>query len=274
MNDTPQDASLDSREEERAARAFAAAKNWGVWFYSREGSRIGPVTFAELQAKAAEATLNPRLDMVWTHGMAEWKAAGEIDGLFERRAPLESPESLAPTTDPYAPPQPESPQDFMARQDEWPGARRRSFLLATLVFPFLWAFGFAAATPFLTSEFGADIMKFSAIGANLIPFIVGLYFALQRLVNLGMSRWWYLGNLVPILNFWVCYRCFACPAGYAYHKKLDGPGIFLAIVYWLLIAVVLLAVAAVVALMFGTIGSPEIQQQIRDALRAASALEA
>jgi hypothetical protein len=249
MNDTPQDA----------------------WFYSREGERIGPVTFAELRVKASEAALNPRLDMVWTHGMAEWKPAGEIEGLFERRAPLEPPESLAPAADPYSPPQQESPENFMAKEGGWPGARRRSFLIATLIFPFVWAFGLAAATPFLTSEFGPEIMKFAAIGANFIPFIVGLYFGLQRLVNLGMSRWWYLGNLVPILNFWVGYRCFACPAGYAYHKKLDGTGIFLAIVYWLMIAIALLAVAAVVALMFGAIGSPELQQQIRDAVRAASA---
>ena len=58
MNDTPQDA----------------------WFYSSEGERIGPVTFAELRVKASEAALNPRLDMVWTQGMAEWKPAGEIEG--------------------------------------------------------------------------------------------------------------------------------------------------------------------------------------------------
>ena len=66
---------------------------------------------------------------------------------------------------------------------------------------------------------------------------------------------------MPILNFWVGYRCFACPAGYAYHKKLDGVGIFLAIVYWLMIAVVLLAVAAVIAVLLGAVGSPELQQQ-------------
>jgi hypothetical protein len=59
-----------------------------VWFYAREGERIGPVTFAELRVKVAEAALNPRLDMVWTHGMAEWK----------------------PAADPYTPPQQESPE--------------------------------------------------------------------------------------------------------------------------------------------------------------------
>lgn len=249
MNNTPQDA----------------------WFYSREGERIGPVTFAALQDVAKQAGLNPRLDMVWTHGMAEWQAAGEIDGLFERRTPPAPPEHLAPAAEPGQSPERESPAEVMAKEGGWPGARRRSFLIATLVFPVLWIIGFAAATPLLSARFGPEIMKFAAIGANFIPLVVSLYFGLQRLVNLGMSRWWYLGNFVPFLNLWLGYRCFACPAGYAYHKKLDGPGLFLAIIYWLLIAVVLLAVIAAIAVMFGAIGSPEIQKQIGDAIRAATA---
>ena len=78
-----------------------------AWFYSREGERIGPVTFAELKVKATEAALNPRLDMVWTHGMPEWKPAGEIDGLFERRATPEAPRKRrARRPIPIAPPQP------------------------------------------------------------------------------------------------------------------------------------------------------------------------
>jgi hypothetical protein len=79
-----------------------------------------------------------------------------------------------------------------------------------------------------------------------------------------MSGWWFLGNLVPLLNFWVGYRCFACPAGYAYHKKIDGIGILLAIIYWGVILLAILAVAAVLALIFGAIGSPELQEQIRE----------
>jgi hypothetical protein len=241
-----------------------------AWFYSREGERIGPVTFAELKIKASEAALNPRLDMVWTHGMPEWKPAGEIDGLFERRVAQETSNESAPSADPYAPPQHDSPEEVMAGEGEWPGARRRSFLIACLVFPFLWAFGFTFAVAFLSAQFGPEIMKVVVPASNLVPLIVGLYFGLNRLVNLGMSRWWYLANFVPILNFWVGYRCFACPAGYAYHKKLDGAGIFLAIIYWLMIAVVLLAVAAVIAVLLGVGGSPELQQQFMDAIRKAS----
>lgn len=241
-----------------------------AWFYSREGERIGPVTFAALKVRATEAGLNPRLDMVWTHGMPEWKAAGEIDGLFERRNPPSPQDGDAASADPYAPPEYESAEELMAKEGEWPGARRRSFLAASLIFPFVWALGFKFATPFLTNQFGPEIMKVVTPASNVVPFLIGLYFSLARLVNLGMSRWWYLGNLVPILNIWVGYRCFACPAGYAYHKKLDGVGIFLAIIYWLMIAIVLVAIAAVVAMLFGFLGSPEIREQFMEAIRNAS----
>lgn len=235
-----------------------------AWFYSREGERIGPVTFAELKVKAVEGGLNPRHDMVWTHGMPEWKPAGETEGLFERRAGSELQESQ-PSADPYRPPEHESSEEIMSRDGEWPGARRRSFLAATLLFPILWAFGFAFLVPVLTSQFGGEIMKTMVPASNIIPLLVGLYFGLMRLVNLGMSKWWYLGNFVPILNFWVGYRCFACPAGYAHHKKLDGAGIFLAIIYWLLLVVALLVVAAVIAMFLGALG-PEFQQQLEEIL--------
>lgn len=137
----------------------------------------------------------------------------------------------------------------------------------TVLFPFLWNLGFAAAAAFLGQQFGPEIMGVATVGALFVPWIVAIYFGLQRLVNLGMSRWWYLANFVPILNLWVCYRMYVCPAGYAFHKKLDGPGVVLAILYWLMILLAVLMVAALIALMFGAIQSPELQQQLNEALR-------
>jgi uncharacterized membrane protein YhaH (DUF805 family) len=99
--------------------------------------------------------------------------------------------------------------------------------------------------------------------APLVPLAVLVYFSLKRLVNLGMSRWWCLAVFAPILNLWVGYRCFACPAGYAYHKKLDGPGIALAILYWLITVAAVLIVAAMVALLVGVINSPSLHEQLR-----------
>ena len=239
-----------------------------AWFYTREGERIGPVSFAELQVRAGQGEVNPRLDLVWTQGMDTWQAAGEIEGLFERRPPPPMPqESLAPAADPYTPPKLESVEDMMSRIVDWPGARRRGFLMATILFPLVWHGIVILSTGFLVTQFGPRIMGVLGIGLALLPVLVGIYFGLMRLVNLGMSRWWYLANLVPFLNVWIGYRCFACPAGYAFHKKLDGVGVVLAIVYWLVVVAVIVAVAGVGALMFGALGSPDQQDQLRDLIR-------
>lgn len=236
------------------------------WFYTREGERHGPVAFADLREKAGAAALDPRLDMVWKQGMAEWKPAGEIDGLFEKRAAAE-PEPLAPPAGHYTPPKQGTAAEVMGKEGNWPGARRRSFLFMTIIFPFLWGILFGVIGQFLGPQLGPEIMKYIGLAAGILPLIAGIYFSLMRLVNLGMSRWWFLGYFIPFLNFWVGYRCFACPSGYAYHKKLDGVGIALAIFYWLSAVIVILVTAAVVALMFGAVTSPEIQEQLREPLR-------
>lgn len=240
-----------------------------AWFYTREGERIGPVTFSDLRMKVQEAALNPRLDMAWTQGMAEWKPAGEIEGLFEKRTVSEVRESLAPPADPYRPPKLESVEETMSREGGWPGARRRGFLFATILFPFLWNIGVAFGAGFLATQLGPEIMKYVGLGAAFVPLLVGIYFGIMRLVNLGMSRWWYLANFVPILNLWLGYRCFACPAGYGYHKKLDGVGVVLAILYWLLVVIGIIVIVAIIALLFGVVESPEIQNQLREIVRIA-----
>lgn len=242
-----------------------------AWFYTREGEKIGPVTFSELKIKASEGALNPRLDMAWSQGMETWQPLGEIEGLFERRTAPEPQESLAPPADPYRPPQEAASQSLLGKDSGWPGARRRSFIFMCLIFPFVWSAGIAAGSGFLSELLGPQISQVALPVLSLVPLVVGLIFGLQRFPNLGMSRWWYLGNFVPLLNFWVGFRCFACPAGYAVHKKLDGAGVFLAIIYWLAVASLILVFAALVALLAGALGTPELRQQIQDALRAASA---
>ena len=242
-----------------------------VWFYSHEGERLGPVTLGDLQIKAKDGGLNPRLDMVWTQGMAEWKLAGEADGLFDRAAPFEAKESLAAPTGPYLPPHHRSNAEQPALRGEWPGVRRWMFLFIILVLPVLLSLGVKNAAAALAEQFGQELGDLIVIGGMVLTVLLALYASLQRLVNLGMSRWWLLGNLVPLLNLWVGFRCFACPSGYAYHKKLDGVGILLAIIYWVSLLVAVLAVAALVAVMLGAIGTPEFRKEIEDILHTAVA---
>ena len=53
----------------------------GDWYYTREGEPVGPISFEELKAKAADSGLNPPLEMVWTEGMDAWKPVDEIKEL-------------------------------------------------------------------------------------------------------------------------------------------------------------------------------------------------
>lgn len=233
------------------------------WFYSHEGEKLGPLTFSELKAKESE--LNPRLDMVWTQGMAEWQPAGEIEGLFERRSLSEPEEAPVPAdmddTTPF--------NAEEAGERVWPGAGRLTFIAATLGFPLLLRFGVDSASGVLTKELSAELLKATMLAAQILPILVSIIFTLERLRNVAMSRWWIFGNLIPLLNLWVGYRCFVCPAGYAEHKKLDGLGILLAVLYWLMTLTVILAIGAAIALWHGVIGLPEHQEQLREIIRAA-----
>src|SRR5438876_9551733 len=53
------------------------------WFYALDDQQKGPVTWEILQQLAASGKLQ-RNDMVWREGMAEWRKASQIDGLFPR----------------------------------------------------------------------------------------------------------------------------------------------------------------------------------------------
>jgi hypothetical protein len=239
-----------------------------IWFYTFEGERLGPVSFDALRKMVEDSKLDPRLDMVWKESMDAWKPAGQIDGLFERSSvPVAPKESLAPRADIIRPPQP-APRAALGKNQSWPGARRRSLILATLVFPFAWQYAIAVTSPYLVKEFGGVLMGKILPVAALLPLLVLVHFALQRLVNLGMSRLWLLAVFAPFLNLWLGFRCFACPPGYAYHKKLDGPGVALAILYGLSALAAVLLLAAFTALLFGLVKSPEQQEILRGLVRS------
>ena len=97
--------------------------------------------------------------------------------------------------------------------------------------------------------FTLEPIEREALAAMLAPRAALLLLAwvgLNRLANLGMNRMWGLAFFAPILNLWVGYRCFACPAGFAHHKKQDFRGIALAVVYWLVMLSAILLAAAFV----------------------------
>jgi uncharacterized membrane protein YhaH (DUF805 family) len=233
-----------------------------AWFYTSEGARVGPVSFDELKELAGQAALNPRLDLVWWEGMPAWLPAGQVTGLFTRDEPAKFIEPLAPTPIPTEKLLPEPALNHIS----WPGIRRPSFIFVALVFPILWYYAIIAATPMLNAEFKPALMNQILPFAPLVPLVLALLFGLNRLMNLGMSRWWGLAAFIPLVNLWVGYRCFACPAGYAYVKKLDGPGVLLAMLYWLLALASTVLVVAYVAMYSGVIKDPAQLKQLHSLL--------
>jgi hypothetical protein len=62
---------------------------------------------------------------------------------------------------------------------------------------------------------------------------------------------------------WLGYRCLACPSGFARHKKLDGPGIALAIIYWLIMLAFVAIIAIALAPLFSSLDGIKFPTQLR-----------
>ena len=69
------------------------------WYYSLGDEQKGPVSPADLKMLATSGELSPD-HMVWKEGMAEWKRAGSIKGLFADIVPEDSEAEKRPPTPP------------------------------------------------------------------------------------------------------------------------------------------------------------------------------
>jgi uncharacterized membrane protein YhaH (DUF805 family) len=265
-----------------ATQAFMNDLSQDAWFYAHNGEKGGPVGFSDLQGMAKEGKLHPRLDLIWAKGMDRWQPAGEIQGLFERQPPVVAPVAAEQKVVPQktataVPPAKAAAEPYVAPEEDFndpasgevamPGARRRSYLFFLIVFPVLWLALTVAVATSMNGKVGQETLALVVSGMLVLPGLVGLVISILRLVNVGMSGWWLLGNLVPVLNLWVGYRCFACPSGYAIHKKMDAAGIILAILYWLMMLAGIVALVSLVAIIFGHMGPPELREQIVDTIR-------
>lgn len=212
------------------APAHGAAQ---VWYFTTGGTRCGPVTFGELRAMAASRVLDPRLDLVWKEGMEEWKQAGLLDGLFERRAvPAVTPEVRGRKTGKTVAALPKDLTAALAsKQMHWDGVGRLVLWLGLLLVPLLWGQLLGWSRPTLVARLGSDLMSKVLPFESLVPAGIVAWLVLKRLVNLGMSRGWAFLLVIPVVNLWVCYRCLVCPPGFAHHRKLDryGMGVALAV---------------------------------------------
>lgn len=224
------------------------------WHYTAGADQAGPVTFDELKALAASGALHPRQDLVWCQRMDEWKPAGEIDGLYERKEKkVEEREVVITDT---------GDKPVFTEVDLWSGATRRWYLLRLLVFPFIWIMIAALFAQFIGVRLSPGFQKLFLLIGIVVPVIVMIDVCFSRLTNLGMSKLWIIGYFIPLINLWVWYRSFACPAGYAKHKKMDGPGWLLAIVYWLAMVSLIGSSILIPATVSGLMQASGIHQQI------------
>jgi hypothetical protein len=77
------------------------------WHYTQNGQQHGPVSAAELKTLVQTGKLTPT-DMVWKAGMAEWKVASSIKGLFPIPGPVPVPASDVQPPTPASSPAPVS----------------------------------------------------------------------------------------------------------------------------------------------------------------------
>lgn len=217
------------------------------WYVTHHGQQFGPVSINDLKYEVERGELNPRVDMVWKQGMEDWIPSGDLDGLFEKNVEAEVEEKAKDTISISESKPRESNKKPSLVDGKWLGAKRSTFIFLCYIFPVLWFVGLSYGEELLKAKVPADLLSPITLGLYSIPVLVIFIVLLKRFQNLGMSMAWFLGMIVPILQFWLGYRLFACPEGYAVHRKMDGIGWVLAVLYWLpiLIGVGLLIFALV-----------------------------
>ncbi|MBX9679109.1 MAG: DUF4339 domain-containing protein [Gemmataceae bacterium] len=87
------------------------------WHYTKDGQQHGPMSAAELKALAQAGKLAPT-DMVWKAGMAEWKVASSVKGLFPASAPDAPPPASTASLEPVASAPNEDSFSFMDKAKE------------------------------------------------------------------------------------------------------------------------------------------------------------
>ncbi len=236
-------------------------ENSKPWFITHDDERSGPYSLEELKAKVELHELNPRLDMAWKDGMTDWISAGEVEGLFEKNTSAESLEkkdNKAQTENKKKKEERETKSAFEESEfddepsnnvedEEWDGTSRGGFFFFFYIFPIIWLVGLSYGSKMLDGIVPENLIPVVVGCLALLPVLMGIIAILQRLQNLAMSRLWIFAIFVPLLNFWLGYRLFACPPGYAEHKRLGTLGWILAIIYCLPL-VTMIALGALVAI--------------------------
>jgi len=171
-------------------------------------------------------------DMAWKNGMDDWVEVGSLRGISVKSkkdevvAPVAAKTSGSMSTISDASIYETAqmvPKVKSEDKQDYEGMGRFAYFVMPMIITALWVAGFH----FFKSQH-AELTKSMPLVANLgipIAFAISLMLpTFSRFKNLGMSGWNFLWLIVPVVNLWVSYRLYVCPAGYSNHKKLDIPG--------------------------------------------------
>lgn len=209
-----------------------------TWHYTdNTGSQAGPVPISELQKLIHDGRI-PTSAIAWTEGMTDWQPISQIEALqaAPQGAPL--PTAIAnpapaatPTTqtvNPYATPtaQPARSADFDLNPAlEYGGIRRLNYFLKNLMLIVV----LIAVGIFGVRTQSEPSLIIILIGLVLF-FVFYIRFMIQRIRNIGLSAWWLLLIIVPLVSNLLGIALLSLPEGFAQHKKIDTIGIVVAVI--------------------------------------------
>lgn len=149
------------------------------WYYSKNGTQLGPVAQSELISKLASGEVSPS-DLVWKDGMADWIPAAQVADLrpvTSAPAPVSTVAPGSPAT-PYSPPvSPYAPPAVTS--EVIPSYLWQSIVVTLLCCMPLGVVGIINAAKVDTLKRAGDIIGAKTASANakkwtLIGFIIGL----------------------------------------------------------------------------------------------------
>ena len=217
------------------------------WHYTNKtGQQAGPVPTDELLQLIASKQVPPS-SMAWKDGMATWKPVSQIEELqtkVEPKSPTTQAAHQAPdtplsntakptnTVNPYETPRstkqsadvPEIPlsYDEIHGIESYEGIGRLSYILLR---PLLYIIIFL---PLMVASLVFTGSEVIAYGVLLVYIILFIRLHCLRFTNIGMSPWWTLALIVPLLNLPLYLMLNICPAGFSQTRKLDLTGKILA----------------------------------------------
>lgn len=210
------------------------------WHYTDQTrASHGPVSKAELMQLISSNSVTPD-SMVWKEGMADWMVVSEVLELKVQAqtqpAPNSAPAPMATVSDPtdteevnpYAPPKTVEDEAstlgvFQPQQViEYGGIGRLSYFLRTI------GYFFALVVVMLVS------ISFNSTAVLIVICIIFIVMFIRlhclRLKNIGMSGWWVVAMIIPIVSHFLTTVMYACPTGYRDTRKMDTSGIIIAVI--------------------------------------------